>query len=102
MKYIPVGIVSLLLLAASLIDLPYGFYTFLRFVVCGFSVYCIVVLVDIYKKKIGYYFIPICVALLFNPLFPVHLDRDTWAIIDLIAIPLIWFPYLLKEFRNRN
>lgn len=25
------------------------------------------------------------IAVLFNPIFPVHLDRDTWVVIDIIA-----------------
>lgn len=100
MKYFTVIIVSVLLLLAALFKFPYGFYTFLRFAVCSFSVYCSINLVMVYGKKTQYYVLPILVAILYNPIIRVHLDRGTWKVINLVTIGLIWVPFLFREFRD--
>lgn len=101
MKYLFVTIVSILLLIAALINLPYGFYTFLRFVVFIFCIYCVYHLREIYKNKINFFILPILVAILYNPIIRVHLDKESWTVINLITIVLIWYPYILKDFRDK-
>lgn len=101
MKYLMVSIVSFLLLVAAIVDLPYGYYSFLRIVVFVFSSYCAYQLRMIYKKKVNYYTLPILIALLYNPIVRIYLDKSTWSVINLITIIIIWYPYLFKEFRNK-
>lgn len=100
MKFFTVSIVSIILLLAALINLPYGFYMFLRFVVCVFSLYCVYNLFWLYGKKTQYYILPILVAVLYNPIIRVHLDRSTWKVINLITIGLLWVPLLFKKYRD--
>lgn len=73
------------LLLLALLEMPYGYYTFLRLVIC------------LSAAIIAYWswrHVPVwgavfaTVALLFNPLIPVHLDRETWAPIDMGAAVL--------------
>lgn len=83
-------IISLLMLLA-LFDNPYGLYQFLRIIVpllAGLAAY------KIYQHDEGskYIWFFVGVAILFNPLTPVYLDRSVWAILNLtiaIAAPIV-------------
>lgn len=68
------------LLIWALRDHAYEYYTLLRFVVCGVTTYGVYLAGR--NKKIGWAWIFGIIAVLFNPIVPVHLERATWAIID--------------------
>ncbi|RZK29350.1 MAG: hypothetical protein EOO61_20770 [Hymenobacter sp.] len=72
---------SVLLFLATLatLSLPYGFFTFLRIVVCGVAIYVAIQQKDSVIALIGL----LVIAILFNPLVPIHLPQQTWRIIDL-------------------
>ncbi len=67
---------------------PYDYYILLRWVVCGVAVfgiyYAIKAARDIWAWPFG------ISGLLFNPIIPVHLNRNTWRVIDL-AVACIFF-----------
>ena len=73
------AVAALLLLALA--DMPYGYYTFLRLVVTVFAG-CLAYNAFKANDK-NYAWLFGAVALLFNPIIKVPLDRDIWAIIDL-------------------
>lgn len=64
--------------------LPYGYFTFLRFVVCAIGFY---LTFNIYEENKESLLVWIYggIAVLFNPIIPIHLERETWWIIDLIV-----------------
>ena len=67
---------------------PYGYYTLLRFIVCGVTAYGAWFAYQLDKK--GWVWCLGIIAILFNPIFPVHMDRGTWAIVDIgVAIILL-------------
>jgi hypothetical protein len=73
-------------LLIAMMRLPYGYYTFNRFLTCGF---CILIAIlncqdDGVPGKIwtGVF---VLVAIVFNPLVPLHLSRFTWPYLDLGA-----------------
>lgn len=73
------------LLVIALLSLPYGYYTFLRIAVTGWALF--LVWFEYEERSI---FTPWLIGFalivgLFNPIIPVHLDRDTWRIIDVAA-----------------
>jgi hypothetical protein len=71
---------ALLLFAVA--DLPYGYYTFLRIAVFGAFIFSAITYIDSNK------FLTIVFALgaiLFNPLIPVHMDKEEWIVIDISA-----------------
>lgn len=76
-------LVPVALLFVALLPLPYGYYTFLRLVIAASAAY--LAWQDYRKKNAfnGWSLILSMVALLFNPLIPVYLDRGSWFIIDL-------------------
>ena len=82
-KLIAVG-----MLLGTLSHPPYGYYNLLRFVVCGVAGYAAFRASEIGKKGWGLTFV--VVALLFNPVIPVHLGREAWVLVDLgIALLLL-------------
>jgi len=62
---------------------PYGYYTLLRLIVCGTSGYIAYFAFEEEKRFIGV--LSILVAILFNPIIPIHLAKDAWIIIDFIT-----------------
>ena len=83
-----IPIVLMILFFISIFDLPYGFYEFLRIAVCFFS---IVFALFYYLCEGNLSFVSITsivIALLWNPVKPVTLDKGTWVHLDMIAIVL--------------
>jgi hypothetical protein len=82
-----IWLVPAAMLCAALLPLPYGYYQLLRLVVtgsCGLLAYW-----EFRKNGLVIWLMAlILVAILFNPIVPVRLDRDQWAVID-IAVALL-------------
>ncbi len=80
---------------------PYGFFTLLRLVVFGTTVY----LSWLAYKSERHVWIWIFgfLALVFNPVIPLHLGRDLWIVVDLLVavflIISIFVFKLPKEFK---
>lgn len=70
-----------------LLDMPYGFYQFVRFIgMIGF----IVLAYNSYEQNNKLYIPYICLAILFQPFIKIALGRDLWNIVDVvIGIALI-------------
>ncbi len=77
------SIVSGLLLLLGILNIwPYGYYTLLRWVVCGAAIFNTI---GFSKAKLtGWGLVFGALAFLFNPLFPIHLTKSSWVGIDLI------------------
>ncbi len=80
---IPIVISIIMLLLAIPPIWPYGYYTLLRLVVCGTAVYIVWNTKKLNKKR--WMWIMGFIALLFNPLIPIYLDKATWSFIDLVV-----------------
>ena len=97
-RFIP----SLMLFVALVPGLPYGYFQFLRLVVTGFS--CLFAFVAFEEKKKVWMWLFIGVTVLFNPLIPIHLSRDTWLPIDTI-IGIVFIVFIIhhrKKGRSRE
>lgn len=77
-------IASGFLLVALFDGLPYGFFTLLRFVVCAVGAY---MAYKTYEKDNDSLLVWLFggIAILFNPIISIHLTREVWWFIDLIA-----------------
>ncbi|HPS21468.1 MAG TPA: hypothetical protein PLO44_01525 [Candidatus Paceibacterota bacterium] len=84
------------LFVASIDGLPYGYFTFLRFVVCAVGFYIAYKIYEEKKESLWVWFFS-GVAVLFNPIFIIHLERGTWVIIDLIVGILFILSIFLSE-----
>jgi len=61
----------------------YGFYVLLRCIVSGCAAYLASIAHD--QDARAWMLIMLAIVVLFNPLIPVRLRRDTWLVIDLVA-----------------
>jgi len=93
------AIISILMLFAGIPKFfPYGYYTLLRLVVCGTGGYIAYFAFEEEKRFIG--FLSVLVALLFNPIIPIHLAKDAWIVIDFITA--IFFTVTIFALRTKK
>jgi hypothetical protein len=86
-SYKPLALVAAGLCVLALADLPHGYYPFLRIVVCGVAAYGAYLAAT---DHAGSWTVPLAfLAVVFNPVIPVHLDREAWAPVDLGAALLL-------------
>jgi Family of unknown function (DUF6804) len=80
--------VAIAALVAAVVPIwPYGLYTLLRLLVTGVALFALYVLgTRDPKRTVGL----VVVALLFNPLVPVHLSRLAWLPVDLGVAYWFW------------
>ena len=92
---IPCIVASVALLGA-LGDWPYGYYQLLRFVVCGVSVY-VAYMAYSWQRLWATWLFGI-IAVLFNPIIPIHLSKELWQPIDLAcAVLFLVIAFIMKE-----
>ena len=75
--------ISVLMLFLAIPKLPYGYYTLLRWVVTISALFSAWVANNSEDKF--WVFLMGGIAILFNPIIPVHLTKEIWVIIDLIV-----------------
>lgn len=84
------------MLVAALADWPYGYYQLLRFVTCGVAAY--IAYLAYQRQKMWAAWLFGLIAVLFNPLIPVHLNRGAWAVIDFTcALVFVFCALFLKK-----
>lgn len=78
------NLIASILLLCALLPLPYGFYTFLRlFITLAGGVNAYNIYQDSSNNFLFWLFVNI--SILYNPIIPVHLDRGTWMMINIIT-----------------
>lgn len=77
------AIIATIILLGALADWPYGYYQLLRLVTCGIAIY--IAYTAYAWKKIWVVWLFGFIALLFNPLIPIHLSRELWQPINVIC-----------------
>lgn len=83
-----IRVVAGVMLLLALGSWEYSFYQILRIVVCGASIFLAWHLFD--TKKTGWAWTFVVTAVLFNPLAPIYLARETWQLIDFAAAALLF------------
>lgn len=81
-NHYPIIIVAILLFT-GVFKLPYGYYTFLRLVVsfaAGFLTY-----LNFKNNNKLWMIIFGLTTILFNPVFPIYLNRSIWGVIDIVV-----------------
>lgn len=76
-------LVAVGMLIWALADHKYGFFTLLRFVVCFVAAYCAFQAYS--QKKAEWTWILGGISVLFNPIIPIHLNRDLWSMIGIVV-----------------
>ena len=83
------------LLGVALLPLPYGYYMFLRLAVCAYAVF-----VFLQERKKGVCFGSVsaaAIALLYNPIFRVHLDKDIWIGVNVATVLVLIIIFTIRE-----
>lgn len=81
-------VIAAALLLLALADLPYGFYTLLRIIVCAVGAYGAYLAYSL-ERPVWTWTLG-AIAVLFNPIIPIYLERETWAPIDVgVAVVLL-------------
>jgi hypothetical protein len=90
-------LVTACLLFLGLLNLPIGYYTFLRIAV---TICAVLLIINYYKEELSVWVIIFgAIAILFNPIIPVYLNSKTaWSIIDFWCGIL----FLLAYFRHKT
>ena len=89
--YLKIFIACLLLLCLA--DMPYGYYTLVRFVTTVACAYFAYEYHKIKKDKLVFMFI--FLALLFQPFEKMALDRTVWNLVDVVAsIGFLYLAYI--------
>lgn len=80
----PAVIAAVMLLLAAFFAWPYGYYGLLRWVVCVASTF--IAYHAWHSRCQSWMWVMGLIAVVFNPIVPVRLDRDTWRMFDLLAV----------------
>ncbi len=84
---IVIKIALALLLAGCLLDMPYGYFQFIRLAGCiGF---CYLAYVENEKKSMHTVVLFVAFAILLNPIWKIHFSRYVWNVIDVIIATIL-------------
>ena len=83
-----VKIIAIIMLFWALADNPYGYYQILRWVITGVTGYSAYLAYE--QGKNTWTWILAITAILFNPIAPIHLDKETWSVLNIIAAAIIF------------
>ena len=81
------AIIASILLLLTFFSWPYGYYTFLRIVVTGVAIYYgyYIYQQNLAEKMSIWFWGLITITILFNPIFPIYLNKATWGILDVLT-----------------
>ncbi len=100
-KNIALIIGAIFLFVAFIDGLPYEFFILLRFIICAVSLFLLSVAAN-FERPIFIYLFGF-IAILFNPLIPVHLERELWLLIDfIVAIFMLISIFILKPKASKT
>jgi|GEM_PF-6355544 len=96
-----ISVFSFLIIISMVFPLEYYFYQAFRFIITGAMIWLSLNLYSIEseRKKIV---LPVCLAILFNPILPFSMARESWIIIDIAAALAIYLVFIHKEKATDN
>jgi hypothetical protein len=95
-----VKLITAVLLFAAPGRHAYDYYTLLRCVACGVAAFTAFQAAQ--NKKFGWLFIFVIVAVMLNPIAPLHLKGETWAFVDAAAAVLFLISIATIEAQTMN
>jgi len=88
MRFTPFTIATIAVLGLALCDMPYGYYTFTRIIVCLWCAISGIAIMSTQKQSFIAVF-TLGAAILYNPIIRIHLNRDTWEILNICTIAVV-------------
>lgn len=92
--HLTLKIIAIIMLFIALADNPYGYYQILRWVIAGVAGYSAYLTYEDRNKLWSWIFG--IVAILFNPISPIYLDREIWSVVN-ILVAGIFLINIIKE-----
>lgn len=97
-KHLPQFAVILMLLLAFNPENPYGYYIIMRVVVCAeFSYLCVLAF---RARETNWAWILGALAFTYNPILPLHLNRELWSVINILSI--LFTIIHIRKHRNNS
>jgi hypothetical protein len=97
--WIPHAVAGAMLLWALYPENPYGYYILLRWIVCPCFAYTAVQAFK--RQKMNWVWILGVIAAIYNPLIPLHLNRELWSVLNLAGIGAgVWSVLTLNNERR--
>ena len=85
------------LLLTALLSLPYFYYQLMRWAICGCAAY--LAYNDYKKNGCGFLTVAfIVIAIVYNPIEPIHLFREAWVVINVITLFVFLYGFRQKYF----
>lgn len=92
-------VIPIIMLFLALGQWPYGYFILLRWVVAAGA---IIVALNAFDKNIDWAKVVfIFIAILFNPIAPIHLSRESWIPIDVVVGAIFIFAYFKIIGKNK-
>lgn len=93
--------VALAVGVALIPTLPYGYYSVMRWVVCGL---CAWLALSSYRSdREDWAWVWGIIAGIYNPVFPVHANREIWSIVNLLTIAVaVWYGLKVAKDHRRS
>jgi len=88
------------MLLIALARMPYDYYTLLRWTLCPINAYLAVCAFERRVNWVGYIFI--AVAVIYNPIIPVHLSRGTWRVVNVMSAAALLMTSLQHLVRRES
>jgi hypothetical protein len=86
---------AIVLLLGALGNWPYGYYQLLRWAVLIIGAYSAYLAYE--KGKVTWAWIFGIIAVLFNPILPFYLSKNTWQFIDIAAAIVFFISFFKKQ-----
>ena len=93
-------VIAALMLLIALGDHPYAYYQLLRWVVCGVSAYGALTAYE--RKDTVWTWLFGVTAVVFNPIMPFYLDRETWQVLDIAAALILLVSLAAFRLKKSN
>ncbi|MCX7737657.1 MAG: hypothetical protein N2319_13230 [Candidatus Kapabacteria bacterium] len=99
LSFIVIRLVAIVMLSIALLKLPYGYYTLMRLVLCFSFCFFIYINYSVYRNFLFY---PIfgLLAIIYNPVFPLHLGREVWTYVNLVTILTIIISFFVFKAKK--
>jgi hypothetical protein len=99
-KAAPQLLVIVMLLWALVPGNPYGYYILLRWVCCGLFAYLTFQAFE--SKRQGWAWVLGMTAAVYNPIFPVHLTRGIWMVVNVVTIGIAVGSICINQVKDED
>ena len=79
---------------------PYSYFQILRWIVCAAAAYSAYLYIQ--AERTALFWVFVALAVLFNPIAPIYMTRDSWQNYDLIAAVIFAVALFLRETKPKS